>query len=211
MSKFAEACRLSYEEWEATLPNIEDIPEPEYSKKHIKRMNKLFDQMRGDKYHHFTRKTVRVMIIAAVLATLLLTAFVIPSSREYLVENFDLFGIYKISEHNNNAVSGEIDVSYIPEGYELVGVDNLNKAVTNIYKSENGQLLKITKGASSSSIDFNIENGDTEEIFIENTVYFYVTNSPEMKGVIWNSNDYIYQVRGDFTKEELIKIAESIK
>ncbi len=211
MSKFAEACRLSYEEWEATLPNIEDIPEPEYSKRHIKRMNKLFDQMRGDKYHHFTRKTVRVMIIAAVLATLLLTAFVIPSSKEYLVENFDLFGIYKISEHNNNAVSGEIDVSYIPEGYELVGIDISPISIINSYKSKDGQKITISINASSASVEFNTENSNIEEITVENITYLCATRTNGSNVIIWSKNDYIYQVRGDFAKEELIKIAESIK
>lgn len=211
MSKFAEACKLSYEEWEATLPNIEDIPEPEYSKKHMKRMNKLFDRMRGGKYHRFTRRAVRIMIVAAVLVAILLSAFAIPSSREYLIENFDLFSVYKISEHNNNAVGGEIEVGYIPDGYELVEIDSLNKSVTNIYKAENGQTFEISKTSSSTQIDFDTENGMAETFSTNGIDYTCYARKNEFCGIMWISNDYIYQVRGNFTQEELLKIAENIK
>ena len=43
MSKFARACILSYEEWVATIP--EELPKPEYSKRHIRRMNALKNKM----------------------------------------------------------------------------------------------------------------------------------------------------------------------
>ncbi len=211
MSKFAEACRLSYLEWEATLPNIEDIPEPEYSKKHIKRMNRLFDQMRDDTYHHFTSRAVKIMVIAAVIAALTLTAFVIPSSREYLLNNFDVFGLYEMSEHNNNAVSGEIEVGYIPEGYELVKTDSRDKFIANVYETKEGQMLLISKNASTAGIALNTENGEVEKIVVNGITYMYNTNESDTHNIVWIENDYFYQIGGQVSKEELIRIAEGVK
>ena len=57
MSKLEEAAKLALEDWVATLPD--EIPEPVYSTQHIKKMNKLIDKMRGNRYHYFTTKTVQ--------------------------------------------------------------------------------------------------------------------------------------------------------
>ncbi len=211
MNNFAEACKLSFAEWEATMPNFDEIPQPEYSKKHIKRINKLFDQMRGDTYHHFTRKTVRIMLIAAVLIALLLSAFVFPSSRELLMENFDIFGVYKMSEHNNNSVNGSIEIGYIPDGYELIVQNNLDKSAVYIYQSQNGDEIKISKNSSATKVEINTENGYSEDIIINNIKYTYIKNYTGVNNIIWIQNDYIYQVCGNISKEELLKIAQSIK
>ncbi len=211
MSNFAEACRLSFMEWDATLPNVEELPVPQYSKKHIKRMERLFDQMRDNTYHRFTSKTVRVMIIAAVIAALVLSAFVIPSSREYILKNFDVFGIYQMTEHNNNAVSGEIVVDYIPEGYELVKEDRFSRNIVYFYEHENGKSFFISKHSSSMEVAFNTETGYIEEVTIGKITYSYNTNASGVNSVIWSKNDYIYQIEGSLSKTEFFEIAKNVK
>ncbi len=211
MSKFAEACKLSYLDWVAAQPNIDDLPDPEFSKKHIKQMEKLFDKMRGDKYHYFTRKTVKIMAVAAVLAALILTAFVIPSSREFIIENFDIFGVYEMTEHNNNSVNGEIEVGYIPEGYELVEEHYFDKIMLITYKSKGENKLNISKNSSSMKVEYNTEYGYIEKIEIGNIIYAFYTNDSGINCLVWNENDYIYKVEGTFSKEELVEIAQTVK
>ncbi len=211
MNNFAESCKLSFEEWLSNAPNYEDFPEPQYSKKHTKRMERLFDQMRGNTYHRYTSKTVKIMFVAAVITALMLCAFIIPSSREYLLENFDLFGMFEITEHNGNTVSDEIEVGYVPEGYELVKKNTTNKTVEYTYESANSENLYIRKYSSSATIKFNTEGGNIEEITIDNITYSYSTNSATLDSIIWTENDYIYQIEGNLSKEEMFKIAENLK
>ena len=89
MNKLVQACELSLNDWSATFS--ETMPEPVYSKKYKRWKKKLFDKMRDDHYHIFTTKTIKVMWIAAIISMMLLTAFVIPSSREYILDNLDEF------------------------------------------------------------------------------------------------------------------------
>ena len=117
MSKLAEACALSFEEWISTFP--ETMPKAECSPQHEKWKKKLFDKMRNDRYHRFTSKTIKLMLIAAILCALLMSAFVFPSSRESIVNSFDDFSIFKITKDNNNYVNNEIIVGYLPENFEL--------------------------------------------------------------------------------------------
>ncbi len=211
MSKFAEACKLSYIDWAAQLPDIDNVPEHEFSSKHIKEMNKLFDKMRGGRYHYFTTKTVRVMLVAAIIAAFVLTAFVIPSSREFILENFDVYGTFKISEHNNNSVNGEISVGYIPEGYELVDKSVSSNGIIYVFQNNEEKGFYINKHSSSSETIFDLENGYTEKTVINNITYFYSSVPSQYNSIFWIKNDYVYQIDGELSMDELLKIAQEVK
>lgn len=209
MSKLARACELSLNDWYATFPDV--IPEAECSKKHEKWKKNLFNKMRDDHYHRFTTKTIKVMLIAATLSALLLTAFVIPSSREFIIDNFDIFSRYKLTESNNNAVNGEITVGYIPEGFELTNEQELSRLIINDYYNSNGEFFIITKSASSAEVDFDTDAGNAETLFVNGKTYMYYVDENHHNNLVWNGNDYIYQVDGTISKEELLKIAETVK
>lgn len=209
MSKFARACILSYEEWVATIP--EELPKPEYSKKHIRRMNALKNKMRGNVYHHFTTKTIRIMLVAAILLALMMTAFVFPSSRDSFINNFNIASRYQMTKHNKNSVPDEITVGYIPEGFELESKDTSSKISIYKYSSSDNLIFTIHKTASSGEIDFDTESQITEEITIENSTYLYYVDIGGSGGIIWSKSDYIYRINGSISKDELINIAKSIK
>lgn len=209
MSKLARACELSLNDWYATFPDV--IPEAECSKKHEKWKKNLFNKMRDDHYHRFTTKTIKVMLIAATLSALLLTAFVIPSSREFIIDNFDIFSRYKLTESNNNAVNGEITVGYIPEGFKLTNEMFFSRAIVNEYTDSIGGIFTITKSSSSIELDSNTEDVKTEIIVINNKTYHYCLGKNNIGNIIWNANDYVYQINGTLSKDELLKIAETVK
>ena len=209
MSKFAKACVLSYEEWVATIPV--ELPEPEYSKKHIRRMNALKNKMRGNVYHHFTTRTIKVMLVAAILLALMMTAFVFPSSRDSFMDNFNIASRYQMTKHNKNSVPDEITVGYIPKGFELESKHIISKGVVYDYLSINDLSFIITKCSSSIEIDFDTENLDTTETLINGVKYTYGTDVFGNSNVIWIENDYIFRIDGNLPIEELLKIAETIK
>lgn len=209
MSKFANACVLSYNEWVATIP--EELPEPEYSKRHIRQVNALKNKMRGDVYHRFTTKTIKVMLVAAVLFAMLLTAFVIPSSREFIIDNLGIYSTYELTEDNGNSVNGEITVGYIPEGFELEDVGEYSKSTYIKYSSSDDLAFTIVKYSSSIKIDFDTETGDKVDIVIDGTTYTYCSDINNYSTIIWNKNDYVYKVEGSLVLDELIKIAETVK
>ena len=208
MTKIGQACELVMEEWYATIPEV--IPEPEYSKKHLKWRKKLFDKMRGDYYHRFTTKTVRVMMVAAVLCALLLTAFVIPSSREFILEKFEKYTAFQLTEDNKNSVNGEINVGYIPDGFVLNETLDSTKQIINGYISNDGEFFTVYKNSSSSKVDFDTEGFIVEEIIIDGVTYTYCDGNLDVDNLIWTKNDYVYRISGTFTQEEFIKIAENI-
>ncbi len=211
MSKFANACIMSYNDWVATIPAPEDLPEPNYSKRHIRRMNALMDKMRGNVYHHFTTRAIKVMLVAAVLFALLLTAFVVPSSREFIIDKFDIASRYQMTTQSINSVSGEIKVGYIPEGYELENKEEYDKCLFYNYISTTSLSFTISKYPSSMEIDFDTENSNAINIMINNITYTYYESLSGNRSIMWQKNDYIYQIDGQISKDEMLKIAETVK
>lgn len=209
MTKFEKACEMSFNDWIATIPDI--VPEAEYTDKHAKWLKKLFNKMRDDRYHVFTTKTIKVLLVAAVLTALLLTAFVIPSSREFIVDNFEIFSTYELTESNNNSVNGEITVGYVPEGFELVENGVYSKVLYSEYVSKENNALTIYKYPSSMKVDFDTETGNAEYITFDNVTYTVCTDANKIYTVVWTQNDYIYQVYGQFEKKDILKIAQSVK
>ena len=208
MSKFEKACEMALNDWLATIPD--EVPEAEYTDKHEKWLKILFNKMRDNRYHTFTTKTVKLILIAAVISAFFLTAFAVPSSREFIIENFDIFSTYRISETTNNSVNGEITVGYIPEGFELEEKIFENKSVGYRY-SDSKRFFIVSKHSSSSKVDLNTEILEYQTIIISSNTYYCYTNENHTNYVIWNKNDYVYQVYGNISKEELLKIAQNIK
>lgn len=209
MNKFEKACEMSLNDWLSTLP--EEVPQAEYTENHEKWLKKLFNKMRDNRYHRFTTKTVKVLVIAATLTALLLTAFVIPSSREYIIDNFDIFSRYQLTEANDNSVNGEITVGYIPEGFELESSIVQDKHIFYKYISSNGKKFIISKNASSVIVEFDTETGDMENILVGDKKYIYFIDYDNFSYLVWNNNDYVYQIHGSISKDELLKIAQTVK
>ncbi len=208
MTKLALACELSLNDWVATFPDI--IPEAECSKKHEKWKKKLFNKMRNDRYHGFTTNAVRIILVAAILVALLLSAFVFPSSRESVLSNLNDFSKFKITENNKNSVNGEIKVGYIPEGFEKYEAEYYSKYIIYKYKSNSEEMLTIWKCTSSLEMEFDTENFITEEIIVDNMKYTYCQGNEGINNLVWTKFDYIYRIDGALSKEEMVKIAKFV-
>ena len=209
MNNFSKACEMSLNDWLATFPDV--IPKAEYTENHEKWKKKLFNKMRGDRYHMFTTKTIKVMLVAAVLTALLLTAFVVPSSRQYIIDNFEIFSRYKITENNKNSVNDEIIVGYIPDGFKLTNEQVSSRTVMNDYYDASGEFFIIIKNSSSAEVDLDTETGNIENITVNNKTYSYYVDENNYNYLVWNKNDYVYHVNGTISKDELLKIAETVK
>ena len=208
MNKLSQACELSLNDWLATFPD--EIPEAECSAKHEKWKKNLFNKMRDDRYHVLTTKAVRIIFVAAILCSLLMTAFVIPSSREFILDKFDTHSTFKITKNNDNFVTREITVDYIPEGFKLDRTIYLDGQIIYKYKNTNDSFFTIIKQSSAMEVYFDTENFVSEEIVDNNATYIYCQGNENISNLIWTKNDYVYRVSGTLTKEELIRIAKNV-
>ena len=60
-------------------------------------------------------------------------------------------------------------------------------------------------------IDLDTETGNIETINIDGKVYSYYVDENNYNYLVWNVNDYVYRINGAISKDELLKIAETVK
>lgn len=203
MNNFAKACMLSNEDWINSLPT--EIEAYEFSKHHNRQMNKLFSKMRKDKYHKYTKNTLRVLIVAALISSMTITAFGIPQSREFIIKKLFNYSSYTIKDVSDMDIVSNLTVEYIPDEFELIDKFESN----SLYYCEYGDYDKyiiISKYTLDNKINFDTETSDYKEILIDNIKYISY-NSNTNSGIVWNSNGYLYAIEGNISNDELLQIA----
>ncbi len=209
MSKLTEACELSFEEWVSSFPEV--MPKAECSPKHEKWKRTLFNKMRNDRYHTLTTTSVKILLIAVILSSFLMTAFMFPSSREGIVDTFDEFSIFKITKHNDNYVNSDIEVGYLPEGYVLESSKLEGKDIINKYVNNKCEYFTILKYSSSMNVEYDTENFTSTEVIIDGTKYIYCEGNLGINNIVWTKNDYVYHIEGNFNMDELLRIAKTVE
>lgn len=208
-NNLCEACLAAEELWFGSMELIEG--EHQFSKPFEKKMNRLLDKMRNDKYHRLTRRAVRAIIIAAILLALATTAIASPRTREYIVERFSDHSAYAVEE----GYVGEIDdlsVGYIPDGYEQTYnvIDEEHSVIT--YEYQNNEMhFVVNKTDEIGAMTYDTEFDNSETTVIDGIEYIYYSDKDDSNGLVWNYSDYSYFISGNIDKDTMIKIAENLK
>lgn len=207
MSNFTKACALSQEAWLDSLPT--EFDDYTYSKKYNKEINNLINKMRNDKYHRFTKRTTRLLIVAAVIVSLAVTVIALPNSRSFIVKKFSGYGVMYNNTYDLNSIENT-SVGYIPDGFEYTG--NSTDRDTNIKTYLNGrQYINIGKYGLSYSINYDSEYIKAYNIKRNNIVYRVSKNSGNEIMVTWKYRGFTYLINGNISEEEALKIAYTVK
>lgn len=207
MSNFTKACALSQEAWLDSLPT--EFDDYTYSKKYNKEINTLINKMRNDKYHRFTKRTTRLLIVAAVIVSLAVTVIALPNSRSFIVKKFSGYGVMYNNTYDLNSIENT-SVGYIPDGFEYTG--NSTDRDTNIKTYLNGrQYINIGKYGLSYSINYDSEYIKAYNIKRNNIVYRVSKNSGNEIMVTWKYRGFTYLINGNISEEEALKIAYTVK
>ena len=208
MTNFEAAVELSLNNWVKSLPTEFDLPEP--TEEYKKNIAKLFDKMRGDRYHKLTRSAVRAILIAAILLALATAVLAATVGREFIIEKFSDFSTYNVVDTSNVKGVDGIEIGYIPQGFECDTTEETDYSVLCIYENNN-EWISVYKAKIDSKIEFDTEYNNKEEVKINGVEgVYYKDDSMGCSGIVWNDGNYIYQLESNISKEELIKIAENI-
>jgi len=205
---------------------VEATALPDLSRKHKRKMQKIFDMFAKTKRQMqkevVTKKTGRSLplkkrlLIAAIiiLALALFTGFIMAfSSKSFrgLIyhDNTHLFS-FDISD-SPTVIEEEYALSIVPEGYELQELLKSDVDIFVKYKNDKDEefiFIQTTKNAFNPHI--NTEGFTLEECVIndcDGVCVEYESESSISSFVVWNNSDYILRLHGNFTKEELMNLA----
>ncbi len=210
MTEFEKAVEMSFEKYVASLPSV--VPPHNFSQKHIDAMNELFYPKPELKRKKVSKKTVRFIIIAAVLLSLAVTAVANPVSREYIVEKFSNHSEYQVNNTKKSKKMTPLKLNYIPVEFEKnessAESEFCSERYRNIYSAEYFYIQKISINAY---VGFDTERYNSEKIEIKGKEALFYRSSEETIGIIFNDGDYIYLLGGNISQKELVKIAQNVE
>lgn len=207
MTNFEKACLLSCEEWVNTLSTIDDF---QFSKSYERKMKKLFNKMRNDKYHRFTTNTVKVLVAAAIIMSIATTAFAIPTTREYIFNHFKNYAVYTVADVDKAEQIEPISVGYLPDGFVQSYEDSALDRKTIFYENGN-EWIYIDKYRLDSTVFKDNEYNNYETVQINGVDYICSVNDDGNTEIIWNNGEYVYSIYSNVNMNELLTIAENLK
>lgn len=203
------------------LPTPEECTHVTFSEEFEQKMQKLINKEKKPYYYliNTVGKRVACVIIALLLALTSVT-FGVKAIREavidFFVETFEKFSIVGFKDEDVSNTLDHIETyyapTYIPEGYELKKDDKLSAQRRLKYMLRNDCIYFNQSVLQSVSAYVDTEDAKFEQVLVLGSEAFY-TIKENMSLLYWNGTDYSYfiQSESDIAKEELIKIAESIK
>lgn len=220
--------------YENSFSKITEVPLPRFSVKHKMRMNKIFKQFAKNKKlisnskcselprvaEHYKSLSLHkrlvlltVLILFLALATGFIVLFVSNGFKGTVhADNTHLFAF------NTDNCPSEIEkvytLSVVPEGLDVCDISKTNTNNSIIYRnSANGQMLMFEQFVKDKFMShINTEEYHFQETVINgcNAVFIeYNRGGSVYSLVIWDNNDYILTLEGNFNKNELINLAIS--
>lgn len=116
MTNFEEACKMSAEKWVASFPD--EVEAHKFSQKHIDAINEIIYPKPAVK--KLSKKTVRFIIIAAVLLALATTAIASPAFRQFTLKDFSNHSEYRVGDIKNAKAVSSLKLNYIPDEFKMV-------------------------------------------------------------------------------------------
>lgn len=201
MNNFEEACFISCEKWVNSFSDKDDFA---FSKSFDKRMDILIDKMRNNRYHKMSRKTVRALIVAAIILSFATTAFAIPSTRKYIIEQFQDHFSYLVTDVDEIDITEDISIGYVPDGFIKTDEDHSDVGIYCEY-TNNSEWFSVLKHPIDIAINYDNNSQEIQKI---NNIDYVIASMNDTQVIVWNNGQYTYRIIGNIDKLTLITIAE---
>lgn len=215
MDKFTKACRLAHAQWLESLP--QDAPTHHFSPAFEEAVRPLLQPnitAAPKKKRKFTKKTLKILVAAAVLLALAVVTTVIArtGAKKAEIKQFSDHAEYEVVDPGEAENVSDLTVDYVPAGFICKEKYEEDFEYAYYYYYDNDRLFSVQKLRLSENLFFNNEPNPGEPIDINGFegVYFYRAD-PNFKGIIFNDGEYIFMVDGNIPKEELVKIAQNVR
>ncbi len=213
-----DAFDMYYADYCNALPSNEDLSYITFTKEFEEKMQKLIE--REQKFYFYWINTVGKRV-AIILLTILITfttiTFSVKALREqtvsFIIETFEKFSnIVFVNDKSNADITFEAAIpAYIPEGYTLdIEINTPPVYQARYFNDDKTRCFTYTQIIDDgTTLRTNTENVTYENIYINNYEGIIYSNKGN-NTVIFNTDEYAFSFTGTISKDELVKIAESI-
>lgn len=200
-----------------SLPSDEELKDIKFSEAFEKKMQKLIRVQKKSYFYLINTAAKRVaLIVLAIIITLTTTAFSVKAIREAVIEFF----IETFTTHSEVSVKGDevlvytefkrVEPQYLPEGFILSRDISDDYICYIIYNNSDGKVISYSQYINDGApISVDTEGIETKSVYINGLEGIMYENKGINK-IVFGDENYFYEIKGQTSKEELLKIAESI-
>ena len=199
------------------LPSQDELRSIPLSEKFQKRMERLIHQQKKFYYHWINTAAKRVACILLLLALAATTVtFSVEALREpflrFVVETFEKGSrlIFPADSAEDQPIEPMLP-AYIPDGFSL-NLDMSDQfSVFLLYKNADGKEISfMQQSTNGTTIGLNTEGITPKKIMILHTYEGLIFTHEEEANLTFSTDEYVFNLTGTLSEEELLKIAESI-
>lgn len=173
-------------------------------------MRNSIDTVVGKKSRHITKmkKSVKVLLIAAIIAIMLAVGSLGYAQYKYNIFNFSDHATVMFSGVNKRRV-GNLEMSFIPNGFVL-NYESNNKYECSREYFKGNNFFVVSKQTSIDKIDIDTEHGGAKVTQLNGIDYIEYGEADSGMGIVWEQDGFKYTVTGNISRNVLFKIAISI-
>lgn len=205
--------------YKAEFAEFDNAPDHIFSLRHRIRMRRVFaiyEKNTNKRKVKFSRKMVLALIIIILLAVISgCTAVIISRFKNTVYEDNTLLQAEDFTM-GKEFIEELYYFPVIPDGYEYdseLTAEMCAGKMHVISYSDEVRLLVLTQSTHDIyETHYNTEYNDFEDIVIKShTGLYLVSPNGNVGTVVWDNGDYIFEIEATLTKEELIRLAESLE
>lgn len=204
-----------------TFPTYDECKHITFSAEFERKMQRLINMEKKPYYYliNTVGKRVACIVIASLIALTSIT-FGVKAIREavidFFVETFEKFSIVGFKDEdipeNNKTIETYYAPTYIPEGYEIK-MDEKSSLYRSInYESNKGYIYFTQQLNDIDDSYIDTEQSQNDNIVINGYKGIIILKNVSCT-IYWNDNKYNFLItmENSWSKEEAIRIAESVK
>lgn len=213
-----EAAQKAEESFLASLPEPEDC-EATFSPEFERKMKRLIRR---------TKHPIRYRLMKAVACFLLVVlvgggsvlAFSVEARAAFVGWIREVYETWFVYRYNDDVEKTPVDAVYrptwLPDGYRETFVPEVYGQVYILYEDDSGSMIVFAYSIDSSTLTGLLpeDSPDPLEVLVGNCpADFYLDQSDGINNLlVWanSSNDYLFLISANLSKDDMIKIAESV-
>ena len=198
-----------------------DIPDDfdyQFSHSFEKQMKKLIRAERRWSWHLINTRKKRLLLAAAILTMLVVTAYGIPYVRaamsNFFWENFSGYSEMIIAENSVKTVDREFELSTFPKGFKLISKYETAAFIEKTYEDSNGVIWSFSQAAAGSSSGYSVDTDTSEliEKYVDGTKITLQISDTDTTAY-WMTDGYLLTLdcRGAVDVDTMLEYVQLIK
>lgn len=211
------ACEIVLLEDTKEYDNLQMLQKPNYSKNFRRKLKDIkINPSLKDTFMPMTKSAAAFILVGLLSFSSIIAVNAEARGKvfDWIVEIFPKFSIFTSENTSSDANIVDLasfNINYIPKGFELVTMHKGRMMLIYEYSAGKDERLtiKFVSPSGNGKSYYDTENTEIEEFILKDSKAF-TWESDNIRSLIWSQDGIECHISGNVSKEEILKVAESI-